>query len=60
MASQSGGQQAPGNPAPRETEGGEERIPPPIGTLFILVAYLAILAGMWGVMYLGLLERFER
>ena len=60
MASQADGQQARGNPAPRTTDGGEERIPPPVGTLFILVAYLAILAGMWGVMYLGLLERFQR
>jgi hypothetical protein len=57
---QADGKEAPGNPAPREGEGGEERIPPPMGTLFILIAYLAILAGMWGVMYLGLLERFER
>jgi hypothetical protein len=60
MASQADSRQAGGNPAPRKTEGGEERIPPPVGTLFILVAYLAILAGMWGVMYLGLLARFER
>jgi hypothetical protein len=60
MASQADGQKSRGNSDVRTSDGGEERIPPPIGTLFILVAYLAILAGMWGVMYLGLLERFER
>jgi hypothetical protein len=60
MASQDDGRQAGGNPEPRTSEGGQEHIPPPVGTLFILIAYLAVLAGMWGVMYLGLLERFER
>lgn len=60
MASQANGHQPSGASAPGQSDAGEERIPPPIGTLFILVAYLAILAGMWGVMYLGLLERFER
>lgn len=60
MEAQADDQNTPGGSAADESHGGEERIPPPIGTLFILVAYLAILAGMWGVMYLGLLERFER
>lgn len=60
MVAQADGQHSPGGSAGSESHGGEERIPPPIGTLFILVAYLAILAGMWGVMYLGLLARFER
>ena len=57
MASQSDGDLAGGKAAPHEGESGEERIPPPLGTLFVMVAYLAVLAGMWGVTYLRLLER---
>jgi hypothetical protein len=60
MASQGDGEQPRGTRAAQPGGGGEEHVPPPIGTLFILVAYLAILAGMWGVMYLGLIERLER
>ncbi len=34
-----------------------DHIPPPVGTLFVMTVYLAILIGMWGVMYLELLRR---
>lgn len=37
----------------RETDA----VPPPIGTLFILTVYLALLAGMWGAMLWGLIGR---
>lgn len=39
----------------RDTE--PETVPPPIGTLFVLTIYLAIIAGTWGVMLWGLLRR---
>ncbi len=55
MASQISGDPARANPAPHGSD--EDQIPPPLGTLFVMIAYLAILAGMWGVMYMGLLER---
>ncbi|MGO9267338.1 MAG: hypothetical protein ACLQBA_21080 [Candidatus Binataceae bacterium] len=32
-------------------------VPPPIGTLFILTIYLAVMAGMWGAMLWGLIGR---
>ncbi len=35
----------------------EDQVPPPVGTLFVLIAYLAILGGMWGYMYVELLTR---
>lgn len=35
----------------------DETIPPPIGTLFVLTIYLAIIAGTWGVMLWGLVGR---
>ena len=46
-------------PAAHESEQaeGEHQVPPPVGTSFVLIAYLAILAGMWGSMYLGVLTR---
>lgn len=34
-----------------------DSIPPPTGTLFVLLVYLAMLAGMWGTMYLYLLSK---
>jgi hypothetical protein len=36
---------------------GEEEIPPPVGTTFVMIAYMLLLSGMWGLMYLGLLAR---
>lgn len=59
MASQSEVQSAGVKPTAHESAQaeGEEQVPPPVGTLFVLIAYLAILAGMWGFMYLGLLTR---
>ena len=38
-------------PAPAERE------PAPIGTLAILLAYLMVIVGLWGVMYVTLLQR---
>lgn len=35
----------------------EEELPPPTGTLFLMMLYLAALAGMWGAMYLIMLSR---
>jgi hypothetical protein len=32
-------------------------VPPPIGTLFIMTIYLAVIAGMWGAMLWGLIGR---
>jgi|YelNatPaOPRAMG01_1025707.scaffolds.fasta_scaffold20696_4 hypothetical protein len=34
-----------------------DSIPPPTGTLFVLLVYLAILVGMWGTMYYYLLGK---
>ena len=33
----------------------KEEIPPPTGTLFVMIVYLAILMAMWWAMYVGLL-----
>ncbi len=42
----------------REPLGQEiESVPPPNGTLFVLLVYLAILVGMWGTMYFYLLGK---
>ena len=35
----------------------DEPLPPPTGTIFILTVFIAVLAGMWGAMYLTLLAR---
>ncbi len=34
-----------------------EAVPPPVGTLFIMTVYLAVIAGMWGVMLWALVGR---
>ena len=34
-----------------------DELPPPVGTLFILLLYLMLMGGMWGAIYLILLER---
>ena len=34
-----------------------DSIPPPTGTLFVLLVYLAVLVGMWGTMYFYLLGK---
>jgi hypothetical protein len=39
---------------PAEQEEDEEH---PLGTLFILMIFITVLAGMWGAMYLTLLGR---
>lgn len=35
----------------------EEELPPPVGTLFVLMLYIMVLAGMWGAIYLDFLGR---
>jgi Cytochrome c oxidase subunit IIa family len=35
----------------------EESLPRPTGTLFVMTVYLAVLAGMWAVMYWMLIAR---
>lgn len=35
----------------------EEREPAPVGTLFLMMIFLAAIAGMWGLMYWTLLSR---
>lgn len=35
----------------------EEELPPPTGTLFVMMLYLMVLAGMWGAIYWLFLER---
>ncbi|ACD83109.1 hypothetical protein [Candidatus Methylacidiphilum infernorum] len=41
----------------KEQEKTEKKLPPPVGTLFLLILYLAILAGMWLFMYFEMLQR---
>jgi hypothetical protein len=48
--------QAPERP-PDDAKGGEAELPPPTGTIFILTIYVAVIAGMWGAMYLMMLSR---
>jgi hypothetical protein len=38
-------------------ERNDELLPRPIGTLFVMTVYLAILAGMWAVMLSVLIHR---
>ncbi|QDQ42300.1 hypothetical protein [Methylacidiphilum kamchatkense] len=35
----------------------EKKIPPPVGTLFVLILYLAILVGMWLFMFFEMVGR---
>lgn len=35
----------------------ENGLPPPIGTLFVMIVYMLVLSGMWAFMYWGLLAR---
>lgn len=35
----------------------DDDLPPPTGTMFLLGIFMAVLAGMWGAMYLMLLSR---
>lgn len=54
-ATGSGGGTAPGAEAGSDAGDPEERTP--IGTLFVLMVYLMVLAGMWGTMYWLLVSR---
>jgi hypothetical protein len=44
----------PQDPAPDENGEGEDH---PLGTLFLMMIFITVLAGMWGAMYLTLLNR---
>lgn len=39
------------------TEHENDELPPPTGTLFVMMIYLMVLAGMWGAIYWLFLER---
>lgn len=42
----------------RPESGGEpDEIPPPTGTLFFMMIYIMILAGMWGAIYFEFVGR---
>ncbi len=36
---------------------GDEEVPPPTGTTFVMVLYMLLLTGMWTLMFLGLIGR---
>lgn len=44
-------------PGPDRPSIPDEEIPPPIGTLFFVTLYLMVMAGMWGAIYILMLER---
>ena len=35
----------------------EQEVPPPTGTVFVMAAYMVVLALMWAAMFYGLLTR---
>ncbi len=35
----------------------DDELPPPVGTLFVLMIYIMALAGMWGAIYIDFLGR---
>jgi hypothetical protein len=36
---------------------GEDELPPPVGTLFLMMLYIMLLAGMWSAIYFEFLGR---
>jgi hypothetical protein len=34
-----------------------EEVPPPLGTMFVLILFLVVLAGMWSYMYMEMVTR---
>jgi len=51
---------SPSNPPggdPQTPPGSGEDFPAPVGTLFVLVLYVIIMAGMWGSIYWIMLQR---
>lgn len=50
-------QQAHEGRLPDEAKREEGDLPPPTGTIFILAIYVAVIAGMWGAMYLLMVSR---
>ncbi len=35
----------------------EEEVPPPLGTMFVLILFLVVLAGMWAYLYKEMVTR---
>jgi hypothetical protein len=42
---------------PPEAAGSEDELPPPTGTLFLMMLYVMLLAGMWGAIYFDFIGR---
>ncbi|VVM05239.1 hypothetical protein MAMC_00471 [Methylacidimicrobium cyclopophantes] len=40
-----------------QVKGVPEEIPPPLGTMFVLILFLVVLAGMWAYMYMEMVTR---
>jgi hypothetical protein len=45
--------ESPNTPTPH----GEEELPPPTGTLFLLMLYIMVMAGMWFAIYFDFVGR---
>jgi hypothetical protein len=43
--------------ARRDATPQEAELPPPTGTVFLLTRYVAVIAGVWGAMYLIMISR---
>lgn len=56
METDSEGHGTPEGPAPDEDATAEE-VPAPVGTLFLLMVYLMVMAGMWLAIYFEFLGR---
>lgn len=41
----------------QDTARSEKELPPPTGTLFLMMLYIMLLAGMWGAIYFDFLGR---
>jgi hypothetical protein len=39
------------SPEPKKDRGDDEELPPPVGTLFVMMLYIMVLAGMWAAIY---------
>ena len=44
-------------PLAHDAESRETELPPPTGTIFLLTLYVAVIAGIWGAMYLVMISR---
>ncbi|MEX1257793.1 MAG: hypothetical protein WEG36_09250 [Gemmatimonadota bacterium] len=39
------------DPDPTKDRGNGDELPPPVGTLFLMMLYIMVLAGMWAAIY---------